>query len=155
MPGAKRFEDLIAWQLAEQAREEVFRLTTRDRVARDRRFCDQIQDSARSAPANLAEGFSSYHPKPFKHYATIARGSLDETKNHTYDGFKRRHFSAEERDALLSLLQRALKATSRLISYLASCKSAPQPKPYLKNPEPRTQYQEPENREPENREPEN
>jgi four helix bundle protein len=142
MPGVKRFEDLIAWQLAERAKEEVFRLTTRARVARDRKFCEQIQDSARSAPANLSEGFALYHPKLFKHRATIARGSLEETKNHTYDGFKRGYFTTKERNDLISLTRRALGATTRLIKYLATCKAAPFP---VAPQEPRTQNGEPEN----------
>ena len=83
MATATRFEELVAWQLADAAKEEVFRLTNRPDVASDKGFCEQIHSSARLAPANLAEGFSRYHPKPFKNYATIARASLDETKNHT------------------------------------------------------------------------
>ncbi len=128
MATATRFEELVAWQLADAAKEEVFRLTNRPDVASDKGFCEQIHSSARSAPANLAEGFSRYHPKPFKNYATIARASLDETKNHTYDGFNRGYFTQEERDGLLSLLKRALVATTRLIRYLATCKQAPEPR---------------------------
>src|SRR3954467_14346770 len=46
-----------ATSIAESAdAEEVFRQREDTRVARDRRFCDQIQTSARSVAANLAEG---------------------------------------------------------------------------------------------------
>ena len=125
MASAKRFEDLICWQLSEQLKELVFKLTARPPADRDRRFCAQIQDSARSAPANIAEGFGWYEPKPNARHVSIAKGSLEETKNHVYDGFKRSHFDAAERDDLLKLNQRALNATRRYLRYLRSCKQAP------------------------------
>ena len=60
MASVKRFEDLICWQLSEELKELVFELTCREPVNRDRRFCEQIRESARSAPANIAEGFGWY-----------------------------------------------------------------------------------------------
>jgi four helix bundle protein len=57
MTTARRFEELVAWQLSEQVKEKVFQLTECERVRRDRNFCEQIHESARSAPANIAEGF--------------------------------------------------------------------------------------------------
>ena len=54
---ARRFEDLVAWQLANRLKEEVFALTGSGHVTRDVKFCDQIRESARSAPRNIAEGF--------------------------------------------------------------------------------------------------
>jgi four helix bundle protein len=131
MSTAERFEDLIAWQLSESLKEEVFRLTQRERVARDEKFCDQIQRSARSAPANIAEGFGRYDPKPNANHVSIAKGSLEETKNHIIDGFKRNHFDVVERDDLLKLTKRALTATTRYLRYLKSCKQAPKGKPYI------------------------
>ena len=107
MTTARRFEDLVAWQLSEELKEEVFRLTSRPWVARDVDFCDDIQRSARSAPANISEGFGWYEPKPNARHVSIAKASLDETKNHILDGFKRRHFDLAERDNLLNLQERA------------------------------------------------
>jgi four helix bundle protein len=117
MGAAKCFEELIAWQLAVQLREEVFKLTENGRVARDKDFCDQIRDSSRSAPRNLAEGFDK-----FARYTRIARGSLGETKNHILDGRARGHFTADQTNELLSLQRRSHIATTRLLAYLESCK---------------------------------
>ena len=130
MATARCFEDLIAWQLSEALKEEVFRLTERDPVWHDKKFCEQIQESARSAPANIAEGFGRYDPKPNAYHVSIAKASLEETRNHIYDGFKRNHFDVEERDNLLNLNKRALVATRRFLRYLKSCKKAPEGKPY-------------------------
>jgi four helix bundle protein len=134
MATARRLEDLVSWQLAEALKEEVFRLTQRDRVARDKRFCEQIQESARSAAANIAEGFGRYDPKPNAYHVSIAKGSLEETRNHVYDGFRRNHFDIVERDELLQLTNRALIATTRYLRYLKSCRQAPSGNPW----EPRT-----------------
>lgn len=127
---AQRFEDLIAWQLSEQLKEEIFRLTDRNRVRPDGDFCYQIHRSARSAPANIAEGFGWYDPKPNARHVSIAKASLEETKNHVLDGYKRRHFNRTERDELLGLVERALTATRRYLRYLKSCKAAPPVKPF-------------------------
>lgn len=87
MTTARRFEERIAWQLSEELKEDVSRLTQRPRVARDVGFCDDIHRSARSAPANIAEGFGSYEPKPNARHVTIAKASLEKTKNHILEGF--------------------------------------------------------------------
>src|SRR5689334_19359222 len=129
MATARRFEDLIAWQRAEELKEAVFDLTTRPHVARDRKFCDQIQESARSAPANIAEGFGRYDPKPNAYHVSIAKASLHETQNHVHDGFKRKYFDTLDRDRLLQPTKRAIVATGRYHRYLRSCKRAPEGKP--------------------------
>jgi four helix bundle protein len=134
MTTAQRFEDLVAWQLSEQLKEEIFRLIHRPPVARDARFCDDIQRSARSAPANISEGFGWYDPKPNARHVSIAKASLEETKNHILEGFKRNHFDLAERDALLKLQKRAVIATTRYLRYLKSCKHAPDGKPYKPRP---------------------
>jgi four helix bundle protein len=86
MATARRFEELIAWQRSEELKEEVFRLTQRRSVARDLGFCDDIHRSARSAPANIAEGFGWYEPKANARHVSIAKASLEETKNHILGG---------------------------------------------------------------------
>jgi four helix bundle protein len=156
MATARRFEDLVAWQLAQEVKEEVFRLTHRDPVNRDRRFCEQIQESARSVPANIAEGFGRDDPKPNAYHVSIAKGSLEETRNHVHDSFNRRHFDIVERDTLFDLTKRALIATTRYLRYLKSCKHPPAGKPFERQPtvnqepepepEPGTQEPEPGNR---------
>ena len=130
MATAQRFEDLVAWQLSEELKEEIFRLIQRPLVARDTGFCDDIRRSARSAPANISEGFGWYEPKPNSRHVSIAKASLEETKNHIFEGFKRNHFDLMERDHLLKLHKRAAIATTRYLRYLKSCKRAPDGKPY-------------------------
>ncbi|HEX3701681.1 MAG TPA: four helix bundle protein [Vicinamibacterales bacterium] len=70
--GVRRFEDLIAWQLAYELQQQVFAFTASLPAVRDFKFCDQIRDSSRSAPRNIAEGFGRYYPKAFIRFLRIA-----------------------------------------------------------------------------------
>jgi four helix bundle protein len=124
--GVRRFEDLVAWQLAYQLQEEVFAFTALACASRDVSYCTQIRESARSATSNIAEGFGRYYPKEFARFLRIAGSSLHETKNHLHDGNNRHYLSDSEHDRLVRLALRALKANTRLIAYLLMAK-APEP----------------------------
>ena len=76
MATIEHHEDLVAWQLATELKERVFEFTAREAVSKHREFCDQIQTSSRSAPANLAEGFWRYSPRDNARFVRIALGSL-------------------------------------------------------------------------------
>ena len=82
MAAIKDHEDLIAWQLSEELKDRVFAFTASPAVARHRDFCDDIQRSARSAPANLSEGFYRFRPRENAKFVRYALGSLGESKNH-------------------------------------------------------------------------
>ena len=76
MPGARRFEDLIVWQLAVKIRDRIDILMKSGPASRDFKFHDQIRDSAASAPRNTAEGFLRFNPSEFAYFLNIARASL-------------------------------------------------------------------------------
>jgi four helix bundle protein len=83
MAAVYRYEDLIAWQLSVELRDEVFRLTETGAVARNLAFRDQIRDSSSSPPRNIAEGFGRFKPKEFANFVRIAlRRLLDGAKPH-------------------------------------------------------------------------
>ena len=126
--GVRRFEDLIAWQLASVLVDEVFAFTARSPCVHDRKFCDQIRDSSRSATRNISEAFGRYYPKEMIRYVRIAVGSLHETQNHLHDGNKRDYLSDSEHERLLRLARRSTKATTRWIAYLQHAR-APEPRP--------------------------
>ncbi|MBI3400534.1 MAG: four helix bundle protein [Acidobacteria bacterium] len=117
---AQRYQDLVAWQLANQLKQEVYALIDRTPAKHDRRFCDQIKDSARSAPSNLAEGFGCYYHPEFARYSRVARSSLVETHNHLGDGVDLKYWSPSDAARLQTLADRATGATTRLIRYLES-----------------------------------
>ena len=121
MAGVKHHEDLVAWQLSEQLRQAVVAILAKPSVGRHRTFRDQIERSARSAPSNIAEGFSRYKPREFARYMRIALGSLGETQNHLRAALNDEMITAEDFDNAWSLSVRAIKASKKLHSYLRNC----------------------------------
>ena len=153
--GARSFSDLDVWQLSNELKLGVYELLRKPIVQSDLDFRDQVQDSARSAPRNIAEGFGRYLPREFSQYWRVANGSLMETSNHLLDGYDRGYFTKAEIEPLLILARRASAAVTRLLRYLRTVPPM--------GPSPRTrtvkrrkrQTVEPKNPEPENPEPKN
>ena len=114
----RKYEELACWQLATNVKREVYAITDRESVAKDIKFCQQIRESARSAPTNIAEGFGRFRPAEFAHFLEIARSSLMETDNHLKDALDLRYITNEERAKVCRLVDRAIGATTKLILYL-------------------------------------
>jgi four helix bundle protein len=123
---ARRFQDLEAWQLANEVKREVFALTESGPAARDFEFRDQIRGSAASAPRNISEGFGRFRPKEFARGCEVANGELSETENCLEDGKDRKYFTTADADRVIALTIRARKVNTRLLLYLRTC---PEPKP--------------------------
>ena len=121
MAGAKRLEDLVIWQLACELRDGISAALSAGTGARDWDFKGQIGRSSRSVPANIAEGFGYFKPRPFARYLRIARASAMETRNHLLEGRTKGHFSAIQAAHFLRQASRVLGGTSKLIRYLDSC----------------------------------
>ena len=120
MPGAKRYEDLVIWQLAYELQREVYAITATGAVSRDFKFRDQIRDSSASVTRNITEGFGRFRPKEFARFLDIARGSLTETHHHLRDGHDRGYFTDCDHARLSQLAGRAAIAVTRMIHYLRS-----------------------------------
>jgi len=118
--GVSRFEDLDIYKLAVRIRQDVVRLSSSGAGSRDRRWVEQVRNAARGGPRNISEGFSRFAPTEFSKFLSYAKASLDETKNHVYDGHESGYFSEQERDRLISLLKRTIGGINRLIAYLES-----------------------------------
>ena len=123
--GVSRFEDLEVWQLADAVEQEVLAFTATGPASRDFAYRDQIRDSARSAPANIAEGFGRYYPKEFLRFLRIACGSLNETKSYLHEAHNRRFLDLSQYEAIVRLTRRAIAANERLQTYLQNCKDPP------------------------------
>jgi len=80
---ARHFSDLIVWQLADQLRIEVFRLTKWGRFHADFKLRSQLDDAVDSVCRNIAEGFGGTD-REFANFLRIARRSLNEVQ----DGFR-------------------------------------------------------------------
>lgn len=122
---ARRFEELIAWQLCYELKMRVLELTSRPNVRRDSDFCRQIRKSSRSSPALIAEGFGRFRPRDFARFIEMAIASLDETRNHLRDAADSKYITVEEFRLHWHLSHRARRASSALHAYLRHCKAPP------------------------------
>lgn len=118
------FRDLVAWQLSETLKCEVLAFTADGPAARDFRFRDDIRASSASAPANIAEGFGRFRPRPFAQFLGYAKASLVETQNHLVDARDRKYIDAKLFSRLLNLAEAAERATTNLL--LAKLRQAEQ-----------------------------
>jgi four helix bundle protein len=115
---ATRFQELEAWQLADELKREVYALIANDPVSRDFTFCSQIRESAASVVRNIAEGFGRFRPGPFAQFMEIALGSLMETQVALKDGIDRGHFSVDSTRRAFELTHRCIQVSTKLAVYL-------------------------------------
>ena len=76
----KCYEDLVVWQKAMLLAKRVYCLQRSLPKEEVYALGDQIRRAAVSVPSNIAEGFGRESDKDFRHFLSIARGSLCEVK---------------------------------------------------------------------------
>jgi four helix bundle protein len=76
------YRQLRVWQLGMQLAKDVYLLTQGFPKHEVYGLSSQVQRSAVSIPANLAEGHTRESTKDFLRYISIAQGSLAETETH-------------------------------------------------------------------------
>ena len=113
---AKRFQELICWQLARELRRTVFKLTKTPKLSRDFDLCDQLRRATRSATGNIAEGF----PCPTKieraRFLAIAIRSISETEDRLIEAVDNEYISEPEAARAFNLVKRAAVATKTIPS---------------------------------------
>ena len=115
---ARRYEELEAWQIADALKREVYALIATGEAAKDFDFRNQIRDSAASNSKNIAEGFGRFRPGPFAQFMEFALASAMETQDSLKDGVDRGYFTPERVATALTLADRSIKCSTRLIVYL-------------------------------------
>jgi len=116
--GVRRYEDLEAWQIADELKREVYALTETGSASKDFKFRDQIRDSAASSTKNIAEGFGRFHPGDNARFVEISLTSTMETQDSLKDGIDRGHFTPERVARARELVERSLKCSKGFIVYL-------------------------------------
>jgi four helix bundle protein len=101
-------------------RRAVLTLTKHDSVRRNFKYVSQLEDSARGAARNIAEGYSRFNPAEIIPFASYAKASADETGNHIVDGVEEGFFSKEEAEQVLNIIDRLIPALLNWIRYLES-----------------------------------
>ncbi len=73
-----RYQDLIVWQRAMELVEIIYRVTAQLPGAERCGLCTQMRRSARSIPANIAEGYGRGCTGDYRRHLSFANGSLFE-----------------------------------------------------------------------------
>ena len=127
---ARRYTELIAWQLGDEIRRHVFAWTQRSRFARNYRARDQIESAIDSVCHNIAEGFSGSHLE-FARYLAIARRSLNEVCDCIRSAELKTYVTQPETQLVKALVRRLYPALARLIEYLRRTPD-PTPRPRIR-----------------------
>ena len=121
MAGARKPEDFAAWQLAWELKGRIVAFTSIPPALHDRKFCEEIMESARSGPDNICEGYYRFSPPDFANFVRMARGSLGEVRNQLTHAKSKKYLSDDEFSELIHLCERAIRAATGLRLYLLSC----------------------------------
>jgi four helix bundle protein len=107
--GAKKLEELIAWQLAHEFKLEIYRVAKSSAAAmREVEYRSQLFGAAASGESNVAEGFYRYMPADFARFLLMARASMGEARVRLLDGIDRGFFERADCEAALKLADRAM-----------------------------------------------
>ena len=136
MAGWKDFREIAAWRYSHDLKIRVDEFLARPGIRTKFRLHDQLSDAARSAPANIAEGFGRFGNKEFARHARIAKASIVEVLNHLIDLRDQRLISEDELMLSENSARRALKALVGLIRHLETTPEPPRPTKGDKPPEP-------------------
>lgn len=84
MAVAKRFEDLVIWQMARTLCTQIFTLTKTKPFSSDPILTNQIRRAALSVMSNIAEGFERKGNREFLHFLSISKASAGEVRSQLY-----------------------------------------------------------------------
>lgn len=115
---AKKYQELIVWQLADELRQEVYRLTASGSIVRDFKSRSQLRDAAGAIPPNIAEGFRRGSSTDNARFVTYALTSLDEMQDRLDDGVERGHWVEGGLTAARRLVRRLTPALGNYLAYL-------------------------------------
>lgn len=114
----KRFEDIEAWQAARLLAADVYDLAKMTPLTKDFGLRDQLQRSAVSIMANIAEGFDSRSDSEFCRFLNYAYRSATETQSHLYVALDQEYADNMTFDKLYDQAETVKKLLNGFIRYL-------------------------------------
>jgi four helix bundle protein len=115
MAGVRRYHDLIAWQLADAFKREVYRLLEVKQIGlRSWKLREQLADAAGAVPKDISEGFIRFSPAQFVRFLDYGLASLREAEDWLQDAVLRKFLTPEEAAPGLLLAKRCWKASLEL-----------------------------------------
>jgi four helix bundle protein len=116
--GARHFTELIVWQLGDQHRIEVFKLTGRNPMRADLKLRSQLDDAADSVCRNIAEGFGCQSHREFARFVRISRRSLNEVQDGFRSALEKQYVTEDDLVAARRLQRRLYAALASMLRYL-------------------------------------
>ena len=120
MKGVTKFQDLVAWQLADKLRVLSIEYLARPSIKKDFKLHGQLSDASSSAPKNIAEGFGRKTHRDFARFCYIARGSEQEVLDSFIEAHEKGYITDAEFDRGDHAARKALKVLNAFIVYLES-----------------------------------
>jgi four helix bundle protein len=125
----KTYRELDVWQKAIDLVEQVYRLTAGFPASERYGLASQLQRSAVSIAANIAEGYGRSHRGDYLHHLSISRGSLMEVETHLTLVVR---LKLATRDEVVPAWRLSQKVGQMLTKLIASLRPEP------RNPKPET-----------------
>ena len=138
--GAKRFRDLVAWQLARELRQNVRPLLRKAEAVHDFDLKQQLLGAARSVTSNIAEGFPCSHIE-YARFLEMSSRSLEEIEDRVIEMIDDRLITAVEAKPVLHLKMRTSRAIAALRKHLLSTPDPPSYRPANKRRSRRSESQ--------------
>lgn len=110
-----RFEEIIAWQKAQQLTLLVYKNLSSNK---DFSFREQICRASISIMNNIAEGFERKSDAEFRHFLFIAKGSCGEVRSMLYIADKLNYLKKDDFETLMNLSLEISRTISGLIKSL-------------------------------------
>jgi len=115
----ERFEDIKAWIEARELVKSVYKaIASNKEFTKDFRLANQIQASAVSTMANIAEGFSRQSRKEFIQFLFISKGSAAEIQSHLYVALDLSYINQENFEKIYDRADKVSRMLSNFIKYL-------------------------------------
>jgi four helix bundle protein len=122
MSKIEKFEDIKSWQMARQAKNLIYELSSKGRFAKDFTLVNQIRRSSISIMSNIAEGFERSGDKEFVSFLSIAKSSCGEARSQLYIALDRNYITQAEFDSAYKQLDETGKLIGGFMNYLKQSK---------------------------------
>ena len=115
MNAGPRSTRLTVWQLSDQLRLEVFKLTRRERLDSDHKLRTQIDDAAGEVCRKVTEAFCAERDRDFARFIRLARAALSELQSGLRVALVKRYIMETDLKDLRDVLSRLYPALSSLL----------------------------------------
>lgn len=116
----KGYKELVVWQRSFALANRLYMLTNQFPKSQQFSLVQQIQRAAVSVPSNIAEGSNRQSIKEYRHFLSIALGSLAELETQVMLARTQSFVSTTEADEVLNELDQLGKMMRALLKKLAS-----------------------------------